>query len=461
MNARRTAYQITRAIRQGQRRAGDEMRAALLRAQQQQAINSLTWLDETGALAQADALDARQDRGVLAGLPLVVKDNIDVAGLPTSLGTARLASEPVPQTAQVIQRLQAAGAIVMAKAGMHELASGTSGLNAARGDVLHPFLPEHVPGGSSSGSAAAVAAGIVPLAIGTDTGASVRLPASFCGLVGFRPSLFNNRSERRYPTAGIAPISISRDTAGLLAHSVRDICLVDSVISGEAEAPPRPSLAGMRLGVPRQHFWQHLDPAVETAAKQVLQQLAAAGVILVEADIEQAGKLAVNAGYPLASYEMLRDLPEYLRRRGSQIDFSALRASIRSPDVIALLDDAATVDKQAYDQACRHWKPLLAARYQDYFHRHCLEGIIFPSVPLPPPKTPAFQPPGAPHANDLFRRLIANCEPATIVGLPCISLPLARTAAGIPVGIELQFNVGQDLALLSAALTMHALFGRA
>ncbi|MFS2221949.1 amidase family protein [Pantoea sp. B65] len=456
--AMRTAHQIITAIRQGNKLAADEMREALQRAQQHHELNSLCWLDEAGALTQAEALDASGHHGPLAGLPLVVKDNIDVCGLPTSLGSQLLASEPVMRTATLIQRLQQAGAIVMAKAGMHELASGTSGLNAARGDVLHPFLREHVPGGSSSGTAAAVAAGIVPIGIGTDTGASVRLPASFCGLVGFRPSLYNSLGKRRYPIAGLAPISVSRDTAGLLAHQVSDICLLDSVISGETEAAERPSLIGLRLGVPREHFWQGLDAEVAQVASQVLQRLAAAGVILIEANIPQVGELAVKAGYPLASYEMMRDLPEYLRQRGSQYSFAELRAAIHSQDVIALLDDAATVDQETYLAALHHWKPLLESRYQDYFLQHQLDGIIFPSVPLLPPRTPASQLSGAPHANQLFRQLIANGEPATVAGLPAISLPLGRTPAGIPVGIELQFNCAQDSALLATALSLETLF---
>lgn len=458
MASRRSAEQIITAVHQGERLASEEMADALQRAQLHQALNSLSWLDAAAALTAAQAQDACKHQGPLAGLPLVVKDNIDVAGMPTSLGTSLLATEPVNRSAALIQRLQDAGAIVMAKAGMHELASGTSGLNRARGDIHHPFLPEHVVGGSSSGTAAAVAAGIVPVGIGTDTGASVRLPASFCGLAGFRPSLLNQQGTARYPSAGIAPISISRDTAGLMAQKVSDICLLDSVISGEPVAVPRPSLAGLRLGVPKQHFWQQLEPEVEDAASQVLSRLANAGVILIEASIPQVAELALKAGYPLASYEMLRDLPGYLTQRGSRYSFAELQAAIASPDVIALLQDAATVGHDQYLDALGHWKPLLTERYQDYFHQYQLDGMIFPTVPLLPPKTPQWQRPGTPHANQLFRRLIANCEPASVVGLPAISLPLTRTASGIPVGIELQFNRAQDRQLLAAALTMETLF---
>lgn len=416
--------------------SGERLHRALLQAYKQRHFNSLSWLAAEPALAAVAALTGDIVTQPLAGLPLVVKDNIDVAGMPTSLGTDLLASEIVSHSAEIVRRLQQAGAIIIGKASMHELASGTSGLNAAQGDVLHPFLPGCVVGGSSSGCAAAVAAGIVSASIGTDTGASVRLPASFCGVIGFRPSLL------RYPQPGIAPISVSRDSAGILAQDIDEVIAIDAAISGE-NMLPEVSLKALRLGVPHAHFWQGCEPAVVEAAEQVLQRLRAAGVTLIDIDIPDVAHLAVQAGYPLASFEMLRDLPEYLQQRGSQFSFEQLRQAVKSPDVRALLQDAATVDEKQYQFALSHWKPLLVERYQTTFHHHQLDGLIFPSVPLLPPRVE--------EANGLFRRLIANCEPATVVGLPCISLPLAQTPTGIPVGIEVQFAVGEDRRLLAVA----------
>jgi len=412
--------------------SGERVHRALLNAFRNRHLNSLSWLGAETALAAA----AMTGDGPLAGLPLVVKDNIDVAGMPSALGTALLADEIVSHSAAVVTRLQQAGAIIIGKASMHELASGTSGLNAAQGDVRHPFLASRAVGGSSSGCAAAVAAGIVPASIGTDTGASVRLPASFCGIIGFRPSL------SRYPLQGIAPISVSRDTAGILAQRIDDVIAIDAVISGESTLPAL-ATESLRLGIPRAHFWSGCEPAVADAAEAVLQRLRALGVTLIEVEIPQVAELAVKAGYPLASFEMLRDLPTYLRARDSRYDFEQLRRAVKSTDVIALLDDAAGVSEQQYQQALTHWKPLLTERYRTVFQQHRLDGLIFPSVQLLPPRIE--------EANALFRRLIANCEPATVAGLPCISLPLAETPEGIPVGIEIQFAQGEDRRLLAAA----------
>ncbi|MEJ4046946.1 amidase family protein [Erwinia sp. SLM-02] len=420
--------------------SAERLHRALLQAFKQRHLNSLSWLAAEPALAAAAAGSDGMD-APLAGFPLVVKDNIDVAGMPTSIGTSLLAEEPVSHSAELVTRLQRAGAIIIGKASMHELASGTSGLNAARGDVLHPFLPGRVVGGSSSGSAAAVAAGIVPASIGTDTGASVRLPASFCGLIGFRPSL------ARYPQQGIAPISPSRDTAGILARRMDDVLALDAAISGDS-ALPAVALANLRLGVPRAHFWHGCEPAVAAAAEMVLQRLGDSGVTLIEVDIEQAGELAVQAGYPIASFELLRDLPRYLQQRGSRYSFEQLKMAVASPDVRALMADAATIGPERYQEALNHWKPLLVARYRAVFQQHRLDGLVFPTVPLLPPSIA--------QANSLFRQLIANCEPATVVGLPCISLPLAQTPDGIPVGMEFQFAAGEDRRLLAAATLLMA-----
>ena len=419
--------------------SGERLHRALLKAYQQRHLNSLSWLDAEAAIAAAAALNGDNVTQPLAGLPLVVKDNIDVAGMPTSIGTDLLSQEIVSHSAEIVRRLQCAGAIIIGKASMHELASGTSGLNAAQGDVLHPFLQGRVVGGSSSGCAAAVAAGIVSASIGTDTGASVRLPASFCGLIGFRPSL------RRYPQQGIVPISISRDSAGILAKDIDEVIAIDAAISDD-NSLFEVSLKTLRLGVPHAHFWHGCESAVIEAAEPVLQRLREAGVTLIDIDIPDVAHLAVQAGYPLASFEMLRDLPEYLQQRGSQFSFEPLRQAVKSPDVRALLQDAATVDEKQYQLALSHWKPLLVERYQTAFHHHQLDGVIFPSVPLLPPRVE--------EANALFRQLIANCEPATVVGLPCISLPLAQTPDGIPVGIEVQFAAGEDRRLLAVAQQM-------
>lgn len=447
-----TAQQTVTAIRNGSLTVAEELSRVRLSAIRNSRLNALTWLDEH--VIESDFARRAQNcpELPLAGVPVVVKDNIDVAGMPSSLGTLTLATEVVEESAEIIHRLRQAGALIVAKGAMHELASGTSGLNAARGDTLHPFFSQYIAGGSSGGSAVAVAAGIVPISIGTDTGASVRLPAAFCGLAGFRPSLKTSGGIPRYSQQGIAPVSISRDTAGIIARNVADIQLADGIISGEQDTPEFSGYKHLRLGVPDNHFWQGLDRQTHQAARHVLQTLSDAGVTLVNVSLPNIGKLAIKAGYPIASFELLRDLPHYLARRHSRFSAGQILEGVLSPDVQELIRDARSVSAADYQLALTQKKPEVEQLYQRCFTSGNIDGLIFPTVPILPP-TPV-------QANALFRKLIANCEPATLAGLPCISLPLAKSATGVPIGIEIQCAAGQDRRLLTIASALESLFLR-
>ncbi|MEU3509393.1 amidase family protein [Streptomyces longwoodensis] len=210
--------------------------------------------------------------GPLCGIPLAVNDNIDVAGLPTTACTPALAHHVPRRDSGVWQLCARAGAVVMGKTTMHELAYGVTGAHAGRFTARNPTDSGRLAGGSSSGTAAAVAAGIVPAGLGTDTGGSARIPAAHCGVVGFRPS------TGRYPGRGTVQISTTRDTVGVLARSVDDVCVLDAVLSGEAHAgadlePPEPPV----VVVPRAIAWSGLDPEVARVAEAALDTLRSAG----------------------------------------------------------------------------------------------------------------------------------------------------------------------------------------
>ena len=206
------------------------------------------------AARDADRTRGAAPAGPLHGLPVVIKDNIDVAGLPTTAGTPALRANRPRASAPVAEALFRAGALLLGKTNMHELADGITSNNAAFGAVRNPYAPTMIPGGSSGGTAAAVAARMCPAGLGTDTGGSVRIPAALCGIVGLRPS------AGRYPGAGIVPISHTRDTAGPIARGVADVALIDSVITQTQAPVPVPALKGVRIGVPRIPFYEDLDP---------------------------------------------------------------------------------------------------------------------------------------------------------------------------------------------------------
>jgi len=340
---------------------------------------------------------------------------------------------------------------------MHELAFGITNNNAVTGATRNPYDPRMIPGGSSGGSAAAVAARMVPVAIGTDTGASVRLPAALCGVVGFRPTV------GRYPKGGIVPISHTRDTPGPIARSMADIRLLDRVLAAETLPDEVASLRGLRLGVARRYFFDGADPQVTRVVDEALARLRDAGVDLVEAEIPGLRELNDAVGFAVALHELGQDLPAYLEEAGYPMTLREVAAGIRSPDVAGIvasqLGDQA-VPKEAYEAALQT-RIRLQAAYADYFTGNRLDAMIFPTAILP----------ARPIGDDLtvelngeqvptFFTFIRNTDPGSNAGIPGISLPAGLTEDRLPVGIEIDGPAGGDRKLLAIATAIEALLPR-
>lgn len=383
-----------------------------------------------------------QPLGRLAGLPLLVKDNIDAVGFPTTAGTPGLLHNVPRENAPVLQRLLDAGAILFAKANMHELAFGITSHNYYFGAVHNPYNPGLIPGGSSGGPAAGVAARICPAALGTDTGGSVRIPAALCGLVGFRPT------KGRYPADRIVPISHTRDTPGPITRTVADAALLDAIETGRKRAQPLP-LRGMRLGIPRNPFWQDLDPEVAAVTENALDRLRDQGVVLVEADIPDALTLDQQSGFPIALFEFRVDLPQYLAEEGSGMSYDYVVSNIASPDVKAAVASAEQVTQAQYDQAINVFRPGLQDRYARYFSDNRVVAMLIPTTILP------ARPIGEDQTVPLngqqvptFTTYIRNTDADAVAGIPGLSLPVGLTRSGLPVGLELDGLVGSDAALL-------------
>jgi Asp-tRNA(Asn)/Glu-tRNA(Gln) amidotransferase A subunit family amidase len=450
------------------------VQALLARAQALRSLNSWITLDAQGALQAARAVDAARARGdklgALAGLPLYIKDNIDTQGIRTTGGTPALKDFVPRANAPVLEPLLAAGAIVLAKASLHELAFGSTSSNAAFGFVKNPYDTGRIPGGSSGGTAAGIAARIAPAGLGTDTGASVRHPASFCALVGLRPSVGNGGAQRRYPGGGVVPISRTRDTPGPMARTVADVTLLDAVVTGAPTAPLAPAaLAGLRLGLPRAYFWENLDREVEAVMNAAVQRLREAGVVFVEADLRGVPELNERVSMPVALYEFYhRDLEAYLKEEGLQLTLDEVIAQVASPDVKGIFGIAKDMPKAAYEDAIGVHRPKLIAAYADYFSAHAVEGVLFPTCAIPPPPIdPDFTgkveingvpQPGGPAA--LFQVLIRNVDPGSNAGIPGLAQPAGMTAGGLPVGLEIDGPLGSDRRLLAIGLAIEQLLGK-
>ena len=449
------------ALRRGDVTAEAYAEALLAQAASQRHLNAFIRLDPDEVRAAARAADALRKRGAplgrLHGVPLALKDNIDTAGIATTAGTPGLADNRPQRNAPVAQKLLDAGAIVFGKANLHELAFGITTNNAAFGPTRNPYDRARIAGGSSGGTAVAVAARMAPAGLGTDTGGSVRVPAALCAAVGFRPTV------GRWPASGIVPISHTRDTPGPIARTVGDCALLDAVVTGSTAIAAAP-LHGLRLGVPRAYFWSPLDDEVARICEQALTRLRDAGAVLVEADIAGIGALDGAASFPIALYEGIADLKVYLREHGHPDDFAAFVARIASPDVKGIFTGqlgADAIPEAVYREALAVHRPALQDACRRYFAEQRVDAIVFPTTPLP----------AAPIGDDetvllngkpepTFGTFIRNTDPGSVAGLPGLSLPAGTTSSGLPVGIEIDGPAASDARLLAIGLALEQLLPR-
>lgn len=437
--------------------------ALLTRCQAAQALNAFITLDPARVLADARARDrerlAGAKLGPLFGLPIPVKDSVNTRDYPTTGGTPALRHFHPAKDAPVVASLRDAGALVLGKTNLHELSYGWTTNNLAFGAVHNPYDLTRIPGGSSGGTAAAVAARLAPLGIAEDTEGSIRVPAAFCGIAGFRPT------TGRYSTEGCVPISPLFDQVGPHARSVADLALFDSVLTHDWQKLTPTALKGVRLGVVRDYWFTDLHPEVERLTELALARLKDAGAQIIETQIPGLAKLIDLTTNAVQNHDVRVALPRYLKEYGAGVDFDSLVAQA-SPDIQQLFRSdvlpggANFTSEPAYAAARDQYLPALRRLYNEYFARTNVAAMVFPTTLVPAPKIgeeATVEVRGRPLP---FETVVArNIAPGSTAGIPGLVLPVGLTHSGLPVAIELDAPAGADRALLALGLGAEHVLG--
>ncbi|KPF74361.1 hypothetical protein IP88_08145 [alpha proteobacterium AAP81b] len=441
--------------------ARDYAEALLAQAEDGAGLGAFQTLDPAHVRAAADAADSALARGEppgrLHGLPIPVKDSVATAGITTTAGTRALASFVPQADAAIVERLKAAGAYVMGKTAIHELSLGWTSDNQAFGPVRNPWDPARIPGGSTGGSAAAVAARMAPLALAEDTQGSIRVPAALCGIAGFRPT------TGRYPSAGTAPISPLFDQVGPLARCVADLQLFDHAIAGAPPLPPLPA-GEIRLGMPRGFFFDGVADDVAAVVEAAFDRLRAAGVTLVETEIAGFDDLFFDVAMPIQMHDLGPSLRAWLAEVGAPVTFAEL-VDMASDDIAAVIRNFATPDaggavpEARYRQLVEIELPRRRAAVADWFAAQGVAAMVFPTTLVTAPRIGDLGPQAGSRELSFFTAIARNITPGSSLGLPGLVLPAGLSPARLPVSLELDGPAGSDARLLAIGATIEAIMG--
>jgi aspartyl-tRNA(Asn)/glutamyl-tRNA(Gln) amidotransferase subunit A len=468
-----TARRIRDDVTSGRASAEEVCRDALARIERTNgALNTFLLVDTDDALARARKVDARraagETPGPLAGVPIAIKDNLCVRGMKTTAASKILATYVPPYDATVIERLEAAGAVIVGKTNCDEFAMGSSNENSAFGVVRNPWARSRTPGGSSGGSAAAVAAAQVPLALGSDTGGSIRQPAAFCSVVGLKPTY------GRVSRYGLLAFASSLDQIGPFARTVEDAALTLSAIAGpdRADATSSPEslpdlssalsgdVKGLRVGVPRTFVSAGVDDAVKAAFGASLEVLRDAGATLVDVELPHA-HYGVPAYYLVCTAEASSNLARYdgvkygYRSRAAADGLQAMYTHSRSEGFGAevkrrIMLGTYVLSAGYYDAfylKAQQVRTLLKRDYDRAFEQ--ADVIAMPTSPIPPFGL-------GEKADDPLQMYLADIftVSANLAGLPAISVPggfVERDGDRLPIGFQLTGRPFDEATLLRAA----------
>lgn len=466
-----TAVELSAAIKDGKTTAVEAARASLERIEEKESLyHCYITLDKKRTLAQAEAVQARIEKGELngplAGVPMAVKDNLCTAGMLTTCASKILGNFIPTYSAEAVLNLQKAGAVILGKTNMDEFAMGSTTETSAYGETKNPWDPAHVPGGSSGGSAAAVAAGECFYALGSDTGGSIRQPASFCGVVGMKPTY---GTISRY---GLIAYGSSLDQIGPLAKDVADCAAVLEAAASHDEkdstsierkdtdftAVLAGDVQGMKIGIPRDYFGEGLDEEVKEAVLKAANVLKEKGAMVEEFDLslvdyaiptyytiaaaEASSNLerfdGIKYGYRTADYEGLH--PMYKKTRSEGFGEEVKRRIMLGSFVLS------SGYYDAYYLKALKVKALIKKAFDDAFAKY--DVILGPAAPTTAPKLgESLADPLKMYLGDIYTIAV------NLAGLPGISVPCGLDGSGLPIGLQLIGDCFQEKKLLRMAYT--------
>jgi len=463
-----TADEIRTAVARGDVSAAEVCRRSLDRiARHDASLRAFLAVSADRALEEAASVDARRAAGAslpLAGVPVAVKDNLCTAGTPTTAGSKILAGFVPPYDATVVARLRDAGAVILGKTNCDEFAMGSSTEHSAFGPSRNPWAIDRAPGGSSGGSAVAVAAGFAPLALGSDTGGSVRQPASFCGIVGLKPTW------GRVSRYGLIAFASSLDQVGPFARTARDAALLLSVLAGpdarDATCSRRPApdytaaltgeARGLRIGVPRDLLREGVDADVIRAFDESLAAFRASGAIVSDIVLPHAG-FGIPTYYLVATAEASANLARYdgVRygaRAAGPATLSAMYDATRGSGFGAEVKRRIMLGTyalsagyyEAYYRKAQQVRTLIRGDFDEAFGR--IDLVALPTAP-----GPAFA--LGERLDDPLQMYLADVFTvgAALAGLPAISIPCGFAAGRLPIGLQLVGRLYDEATLLRAA----------
>jgi aspartyl-tRNA(Asn)/glutamyl-tRNA(Gln) amidotransferase subunit A len=438
-----TLEEVATRIRERAVSAEETVRACLERIEQlEPQLGAFITVTGDAALDAARALDQAGTKGAggpLQGVPIALKDLFDTAGVRTTAGSKIFADRVPSANAEVVRRLLEDGAIVIGKTNLHEWAFGVTTQNPHFGPTRNPWDPSRIPGGSSGGSGAALAAGLCYGALGSDTGGSIRIPASLCGIVGLKPT-FGRVSVR-----GSVPLAWSLDHAGPMARTVRDVALLYAAIAGfDTEDPTSADMdlddplaeiedgvRGLRLGLPRQHFFAGTEPEIVSAVREAARLLEREGAVVEEIDLPRTEALLPTQtaiiGTEAAAFhrERMGERPQ---------DFGA--------DVLERLRRGAKVAGAEY---------VLARREQLEIRHAWIRALGDYAAVLTPTTAIAAPPADGQDALAQAARLTARTSPFNLTGLPAMSIPCGLTSEGLPMGLQIASGPWMESRVLRVA----------